>query len=139
MISCRDLSLPLIRPSSTFPIRCAVTKQSERFLSTLSLSAGDFLATHKLIGKFVASSPKSTALNALSHLLSSDTLHPHLTSLALPVRNFPLLSHFNSDFPLFSNNTFSPNKHLRSIFLFFSFGSCIPGSKRRRGSNGTLS
>ncbi|KAF3443608.1 hypothetical protein FNV43_RR13296 [Rhamnella rubrinervis] len=42
-------------------------------------------ATVKLIGKFIGSSPKSIALNTLSHLLSPDTSHPHLTSLALPL------------------------------------------------------
>ncbi|PON57217.1 Smr domain containing protein [Parasponia andersonii] len=64
-------------------IQCALTKQGHRFLSTLSVNAGDPSAANKLIGKFVASSPKSISLNALSHLLSPDTTHPHLTSLSL--------------------------------------------------------
>ncbi|KAJ6927183.1 hypothetical protein NC651_011301 [Populus alba x Populus x berolinensis] len=45
-------------------------------------------ATNRLIKKFVASSPKSTTLNALSHLLSPDsTHHPMLYLLTLPVCN----------------------------------------------------
>ncbi|KAM6558478.1 hypothetical protein CsatA_027717 [Cannabis sativa] len=73
------------QPLSSQPsfIQCALTKQGHRFLSTLSVKAGDPSAAHKLIGKFVAASPKSISLNALSHLLSPDTTHPHLTSHSL--------------------------------------------------------
>ncbi|XP_062086921.1 pentatricopeptide repeat-containing protein At2g17033 [Humulus lupulus] len=72
------------RPSSAPSfIQCALTKQGHRFLSTLSVKAGDFSAAHKLTGKFVAGSPKSISLNVLSHLLSPETTHPHLTSHSL--------------------------------------------------------
>ncbi|KAH7518355.1 hypothetical protein FEM48_Zijuj09G0163000 [Ziziphus jujuba var. spinosa] len=87
-----SLPLPLLRPSwiallppSSSSIKCALSKQGLRFISTLSVNAGDPSASAKLIGKFVGSSSKSIALNALSHLLSPDTTHPHLTSLALPL------------------------------------------------------
>ncbi|KAJ7001210.1 hypothetical protein NC653_011599 [Populus alba x Populus x berolinensis] len=44
--------------------------------------------TNRLIKKFVASSPKSTTLDALSHLLSPDsTHHPLLYLLTLLVIN----------------------------------------------------
>jgi hypothetical protein len=42
-----------------------------------------------LIKKFVASSPESIALDALSHLLSPDFTHPLLPSPTLPVSNNP--------------------------------------------------
>lgn len=71
------------------PLKCVLTKQAHRFLSTLTTTVGDpsasASATHKLIQKFVASSPKSVSLNALSHLLSPNTSHHHLSALALPV------------------------------------------------------
>ncbi|KAK7838616.1 pentatricopeptide repeat-containing protein At2g17033 [Quercus suber] len=68
--------------------KCALTKQAHRFLSTLSTTARDpsasSSATHKLIQKFVATSPKSVSLNTLSHLLTPHTSYPHLSALALP-------------------------------------------------------
>uniref|UniRef100_A0A2N9HHB9 Smr domain-containing protein n=1 Tax=Fagus sylvatica TaxID=28930 RepID=A0A2N9HHB9_FAGSY len=71
------------------PLKCVLTKQAHRFLSTLTTTVGDpsasASATHKLIQKFVASSPKSVSLNALSHLLSPNTSHHHLSALALPL------------------------------------------------------
>lgn len=82
-----------------------LTKQGHRFLSSLAATAGvsDPAAASRLIKKFVASSPKSIALNALSHLLSPRNSHPHLSALAFPVRPSSPLSlsskHFyrNSD------------------------------------------
>ncbi|KAG7584082.1 Pentatricopeptide repeat [Arabidopsis suecica] len=60
-------------------------KQGDRFLSSLSSPAlaGDPSATHRHIKKFVAASPKSVALNVLSHLLSDQTSYPHLSFFAL--------------------------------------------------------
>jgi len=53
-----------------------------------TVATRDTSATNRLIKKFVASSPKSTALDALSHLLSPDsTHHPLLYLLTLPVSN----------------------------------------------------
>lgn len=62
-------------------------KQGHRFLSSLSSPAlaGDPSATDRHIKKFVAASPKSVALNVLSHLLSDHTSHPHLSFFALSV------------------------------------------------------
>lgn len=63
-----------------------LTKQGQRFLSSLALAVTrDSKAASRLISKFVASSPQFIALNALSHLLSPDTTHPRLSSLAFPV------------------------------------------------------
>lgn len=63
-------------------IQCALSKQGQLFLSSV---ARDPSASNRLICKFIASSSKSIALNALSHLLSPTTTHPHLSSLALPL------------------------------------------------------
>ncbi|GLT75293.1 hypothetical protein SLA2020_470280 [Shorea laevis] len=63
----------------------ALTKQGRSFLSSLAISSGDSAIANRLIKKFVASSPKSVALNALSHLLSPRNSHSHLSSLALPL------------------------------------------------------
>ncbi|KAK5837743.1 hypothetical protein F383_08951 [Gossypium arboreum] len=64
-----------------------LTKQAHRFFSSLiSTAAVDDPATaNRLIKKFVASSPKSIALNALSHLLSPRNSHPHLSAIAFPL------------------------------------------------------
>ncbi|XP_010548125.1 PREDICTED: pentatricopeptide repeat-containing protein At2g17033 [Tarenaya hassleriana] len=74
-----------------FEVRCKVTgavpltKQGHRFISSLSSPAvaGDSSAINRQIRKFVAASPKSVALNVLSHLLSPLNSHPHLSSIAL--------------------------------------------------------
>ncbi|KAK8481716.1 hypothetical protein V6N13_018371 [Hibiscus sabdariffa] len=64
-----------------------LTKQGHRFLSSLASTAAaeDPTTANRLIKKFVASSPKSIALNALSHLLSPRNSHPHLSALAFPL------------------------------------------------------
>ncbi|XWS67695.1 hypothetical protein CRYUN_Cryun04dG0027900 [Craigia yunnanensis] len=64
-----------------------LTKQGHRFLSSLAAAAGvsDPTTANRLIKKFVASSPKSIALNALSHLLSPRNSHPHLSAVAFPL------------------------------------------------------
>ncbi|KAJ4851542.1 hypothetical protein Tsubulata_019456 [Turnera subulata] len=61
----------------------ALSKAGQRFFTLVATKrkAGDTLANSRLIKKFVTSSPKSVALEALSHLLS----HPHLSSLAFPL------------------------------------------------------
>lgn len=65
---------------------CALSKQGHRFFTSLSTTSAtnDPLATNRLIRKFIASSSKSIALNALTHLLKPNSSHPHLSSLALP-------------------------------------------------------
>ncbi|KAF8410352.1 hypothetical protein HHK36_002880 [Tetracentron sinense] len=92
MTGCLQVSLPLSwnhhrQQAPPFVTRCALSKQGQRLLSTLDAAAGDPSAANRLIRKFVASSSKSVSLNALSHLLlsSSNTIHPHLSSLAFPM------------------------------------------------------
>ncbi|KAI4350246.1 hypothetical protein L6164_004718 [Bauhinia variegata] len=74
--------LPL---SNTTHTKCTLTKQGHRFLTKLASSGGDPTATKNLIRRFVEGSPKFIALTTLSHLLSPDTTHPHLSSIALPL------------------------------------------------------
>ncbi|OMO80024.1 hypothetical protein CCACVL1_13209 [Corchorus capsularis] len=64
-----------------------LTKQGHRFFSSLAATAGvnDPAAANRIIKKFVASSPKAIALNALSHLLSPRNSHPHLSAIAFPL------------------------------------------------------
>ncbi|GAV86601.1 PPR domain-containing protein [Cephalotus follicularis] len=72
--------------SSRFQCAASLTTRGHRFISTLAAATNEpQVVAHRLISKFVASSPKSVALNALSHLLSLDTSQPHLSSLALPL------------------------------------------------------
>ncbi|KAK3000873.1 hypothetical protein RJ639_021103 [Escallonia herrerae] len=77
------------QPPPRLPLvpQCALSKQGHRFLTSLATTsaAHDPSATNRLLRKFVASSSKSVALSALSHLLSPTTSHPHLSSLALPL------------------------------------------------------
>lgn len=73
-----------LRPLRLLP-SCALSKQGQRFFTSLATSVtGDPLVTDRLIRKFIASSSKSVALNALSHLLTPNSSHPHLSSLAFP-------------------------------------------------------
>uniref|UniRef100_A0A7N0U591 Smr domain-containing protein n=1 Tax=Kalanchoe fedtschenkoi TaxID=63787 RepID=A0A7N0U591_KALFE len=68
------------------PPECALTKQGERFLTSLVAVADDSAAANRLIRKFVASSPKAVALTTLSHLLSPNPIRqPQLSLLALPL------------------------------------------------------
>ncbi|MBA0799299.1 hypothetical protein Gohar_009825 [Gossypium harknessii] len=64
-----------------------LTKQAHRFFFSLTSTAAvdDPATANRLIKKFVASSPKSIALNALSHLLSPRNSHPHLSAIAFPL------------------------------------------------------
>ncbi|MFQ6630340.1 hypothetical protein Gotur_006767 [Gossypium turneri] len=64
-----------------------LTKQAHRFFSSLTSTAAvdDPATANRLVKKFVASSPKSIALNALSHLLSPRNSHPHLSAIAFPL------------------------------------------------------
>ncbi|GMP37408.1 hypothetical protein CsSME_00009103 [Camellia sinensis var. sinensis] len=73
------------QPPPISTTHCALTKQGHRFLSSLATTTDDPSHSNRLIRKFVLSSSKSIALNALSHLLSPHTPHPHLSSLALPL------------------------------------------------------
>ncbi|PKI59828.1 pentatricopeptide repeat-containing protein At2g17033 [Punica granatum] len=66
------------------PVHCALSKQGQRLVHSLTLAAGDAAATDRLMKKFIAGSPKSVALNALSHLLSPGAAQPNLSFLALP-------------------------------------------------------
>ncbi|KAJ6985833.1 hypothetical protein NC653_023691 [Populus alba x Populus x berolinensis] len=73
---------------NNFKCLAAISKQAQRFFSAVlpTVATRDTSATNRLIKKFVASSPKSIALDALSHLLSPDsTHHPLLYLLTLPL------------------------------------------------------
>jgi hypothetical protein len=77
---------------NNFKCLAAISKQAQRFFSAVlpTVATRDTSATNRLIKKFVASSPKSIALDALSNLLSPDsTHHPLLYLLTLPVSNNP--------------------------------------------------
>uniref|UniRef100_A0A5B6YLB4 Smr domain-containing protein n=1 Tax=Davidia involucrata TaxID=16924 RepID=A0A5B6YLB4_DAVIN len=70
-----------------FTTRCALSKQGHRFLSSLAATtaANDPSATNRIIRKFIQNSSKSVALDTLCHLISPDSTHPHLSSIALPL------------------------------------------------------
>ncbi|KAJ6346244.1 hypothetical protein OIU78_008804 [Salix suchowensis] len=73
---------------NNFKCLAAISKQTQRFFSAVlpTVATRDTSATNRLIKKFVASSPKSIALDALSHLLSpNSTHHPLLYFLTLPL------------------------------------------------------
>ncbi|KAJ9189505.1 hypothetical protein P3X46_000790 [Hevea brasiliensis] len=77
---------PLKNLSSKWVFECsALSKQGQRFFSSLATAAGDTSATNRLIKKFVAASPKSVALDALSNLLSPHSSYPHLSAFAFPL------------------------------------------------------
>ncbi|CAN0845722.1 Pentatricopeptide repeat-containing protein At2g17033, partial [Linum grandiflorum] len=67
----------------------ALSKQGERFFSSLTATAavggGEDSAATRLIKKFVAASPKSIALEALSSLLSPDSSHLRISCFAFPL------------------------------------------------------
>ncbi|KAF7127922.1 hypothetical protein RHSIM_Rhsim11G0078500 [Rhododendron simsii] len=86
-LPCNHLQLPGPPPNPMVRARCALSKQAHRFLTSLSNNAAtdDPSVSNRLIRKFVQSSSKSISLNALSHLLSPQTSHPHLFSLAFPL------------------------------------------------------
>lgn len=65
------------------PLVCTLTKQGQRFLT--SLAAAEEASAAGLVRKFAASSSKHVALTTLSHLLSPSNSHPRLSSLAFPV------------------------------------------------------
>ncbi|XP_057769188.1 pentatricopeptide repeat-containing protein At2g17033 [Salvia miltiorrhiza] len=65
-------------------VRCALTKQGQRFLSSLAAAEEPSTAA-SLLRKFAASSSKHVALTTLSHLLSVSDSHPRLSSLAFPL------------------------------------------------------
>ncbi|KAL3539113.1 hypothetical protein ACH5RR_002479 [Cinchona calisaya] len=72
------------------PVRGALSKQSQRFLTSLATTSAanssSSAATHRSLRKFVKSSSKHVVLSTLSHLLSpTATLHPQLSSLAFPL------------------------------------------------------
>lgn len=98
----------LQRPLCQFPA-ASLSKQGQRFLTSLAVTR-DSKTANRLISKFVSTSPRFIALNALSHLLCPHSTHPrHLSSLALPVSH-SLLSEFKR-----MNYFITPSK----LLLFF--------------------
>lgn len=81
-VPCLRFQFPVAPPAS---VHCALSKHGQRLVHSLTLAAGDATAADRMMRKFIAGSPKSVTLNALSHLMSPDTAHPNLSSLALPV------------------------------------------------------
>lgn len=78
-LPCNHFQPPGPPPNPILRVRCALSKQAHRFLTSLSNNeaADDTSVSNRLIRKFVQSSSKSISLDALSHLLC-----PHLSSLA---------------------------------------------------------
>lgn len=67
------------------PICAALSKQGHRFLTSVA-TTDDPATTARLIRKFVASSSKSVALDAISHLVTPvNTSFSRLSPLAFPV------------------------------------------------------
>ncbi|KAJ8767041.1 hypothetical protein K2173_012552 [Erythroxylum novogranatense] len=75
---------PFLRKRLSCSVCVGLSKQGERFLSSVATSTTNE-NVNRLIRKFVGSSPKPVALDALSHLLSPHTTHPHLSSIAFPL------------------------------------------------------
>ncbi|CAL1372886.1 unnamed protein product [Linum trigynum] len=63
----------------------ALSKQGQRFFSSLAATAVIGGDENRVIKKFVAASPKSIALEALSTLLSPESSHLRISGLALPL------------------------------------------------------
>lgn len=61
---------------------CALTKQGQRFLTSVATNPS---ASHHALRKFIGSSSKHVVLDTLSHLLSPNSTHSHLSSIALPL------------------------------------------------------
>ncbi|KAL5856185.1 hypothetical protein ACOSQ3_006019 [Xanthoceras sorbifolium] len=80
----RPLRIQDPRPPSCQLPSASLTKQGERFLSSLVVTRDPKTAS-RLISKFVSSSTQHISLNALSHILSPHTTHPRLSSIALPL------------------------------------------------------
>ncbi|KAK9070854.1 hypothetical protein SSX86_009422 [Deinandra increscens subsp. villosa] len=65
------------------PICAALSKQGHRFLTSVATTDDDPATTSRLIRKFIASSSKSVALDAISHLVSpNNTSFSRLSPLA---------------------------------------------------------
>lgn len=79
-------------------IKCALTKQGDRFLTSISSSTLSYSIdpspTHCLIHKFVSSSSKSVTLTTLNHLISPRSTHSRLFFIVLPVSHFYILCQF---------------------------------------------
>ena len=73
-------------------IKCALTKQGNRFLTSISSSTLSYSIdpspTHRLIHKFVSTSSKSVSLTTLNHLISPRSAHSRLFFIVLPVSHF---------------------------------------------------
>ncbi|XP_057517259.1 pentatricopeptide repeat-containing protein At2g17033 [Amaranthus tricolor] len=70
-------------------IKCALTKQGNRFLTSISSSTLSYSIdpspTHRLIHKFVSTSSKSVSLTTLNHLISPRSAHSRLFFIVLPL------------------------------------------------------
>lgn len=98
----------------TASIRAALSKQGHRFLTSIA-TTDDPATTARLIRKFVASSSKSVALDAISHLVSpSNTSFSRLSPLAFPLYStVSRTSWFNWNAKLIADVIASLCKHQR--------------------------
>ncbi|KAJ0883569.1 putative Smr domain, tetratricopeptide-like helical domain superfamily, Smr domain superfamily [Helianthus annuus] len=108
------LALP---PCLRFPqpsIRAALSKQSQRFLTSIT-TTDDLATTARLIRKFIASNSKTVALDALSHLVSPNTTSfSRLSPLAFPLyMEISRTSWFNWNAKLIADVIASLYKHQR--------------------------
>ncbi|KAJ0529776.1 putative tetratricopeptide-like helical domain superfamily [Helianthus annuus] len=104
-------------PCLRFPqssIRAALSKQSQRFLTSIA-TTDDLATTARLIRKFIASNSKTVALDALSHLLSPNTTSfSRLSPLAFPLyMEISRTSWFNWNAKLIADVIASLYKHQR--------------------------
>ena len=90
MVTTLRLSLSDYNRHKQASICLALSKQGERFLTSVATRNDDNPAiTAKLIRKFIASSSKSVALDAISHLVSpNNNAFSRLSPLAFPVSLF---------------------------------------------------
>ncbi|PPD71208.1 hypothetical protein GOBAR_DD31919 [Gossypium barbadense] len=95
-----------------------LTKQAHRFFSSLTSTAAVDDP------KFVASSPKSIALNALSHLLSPRNSHPHLSAIAFPVNMERMVK--KMEIEGFGVDTISSNMILSSYGAYNALPKMVP-------------
>lgn len=109
----RKTSLRIEQPV-TPSICAALSKQGHRFLTSVA-TTDDPATTARLIRKFVASSSKSVALDAISHLVSpSNTSFSRLSPLAFPLYStISRTSWFNWNAKLIADVIASLCKHQR--------------------------
>ncbi|KAI3765676.1 hypothetical protein L2E82_15718 [Cichorium intybus] len=110
----RHMTTLRIEQSMQLPICAALSKQGHRFLTSVA-TTDDPATTARLIRKFVASSSKSVALDAISHLVSpNNATFARLSPLAFPLYyEINKASWFNWNAKLIADVIASLHKHQR--------------------------